>query len=55
MVRLLYGGRNSLFIGLTAAFITVFLSIVLGVVSGYFRGASDAVIRTCSTSCGRSR
>jgi peptide/nickel transport system permease protein len=46
MVRLLYGGRNSLFIGLTAAFITVFLSIALGVVSGYFRGASDAVIRT---------
>ena len=46
MVRLLYGGRNSLFIGLTAAFITVFLSIVLGVVSGYFRGATDAVIRT---------
>ena len=46
MVRLLYGGRNSLFIGLTAAFITVFLSIILGVVSGYFRGASDAVIRT---------
>jgi peptide/nickel transport system permease protein len=46
MVRLLYGGRNSLFIGLTAAFITVLLSIVLGVVSGYFRGAVDAVIRT---------
>jgi peptide/nickel transport system permease protein len=46
MVRLLYGGRNSLFIGLTAAFITVFLSIALGVWSGYFRGASDAVIRT---------
>ena len=46
MVRLLYGGRNSLFIGLTAAFITVLLSIVLGVVSGYFRGASDVVIRT---------
>ena len=46
MVRLLYGGRNSLFIGLTAAFITVLLSIVLGVVSGYFRGAPDVVIRT---------
>ena len=46
MVRLLYGGRNSLFIGMTAAFMTVFLSIILGVVSGYFRGASDAVIRT---------
>jgi peptide/nickel transport system permease protein len=46
MVRLLYGGRNSLFIGLTAAFITVLLSIALGVVSGYFRGSTDAVIRT---------
>ena len=46
MVRLLYGGRNSLFIGLTAALITVLLSIVLGVVAGYFRGAVDAVIRT---------
>jgi peptide/nickel transport system permease protein len=46
MVRLLYGGRNSLFIGLTAAFITVFLSIILGVVSGYFRGGTDAAIRT---------
>ena len=46
MVRLLYGGRNSLFIGLTAAFITVFLSIGLGVVSGYFRGGTDTVIRT---------
>ena len=46
MVRLLYGGRNSLFIGLTAAFITVFLSIILGVVSGYFRGGTDTVIRT---------
>ena len=46
MVRLLYGGRNSLFIGLTAAFITVFMSIALGVVSGYFRGGTDAVIRT---------
>ena len=46
MVRLLYGGRNSLFIGLTAAFITVFLSIVVGVVAGYFRGGIDAVLRT---------
>jgi peptide/nickel transport system permease protein len=46
MVRLLYGGRNSLFIGLTAAFITVILSIVVGVIAGYFRGATDAVLRT---------
>ena len=46
MVRLLYGGRNSLFIGITAALITALLSVVLGVVAGYFRGASDMVIRT---------
>jgi peptide/nickel transport system permease protein len=45
MVRLLYGGRNSLFIGITAALITALLSIVLGVVSGYFRGGTDTVIR----------
>jgi peptide/nickel transport system permease protein len=45
MVRLLYGGRNSLAIGITAALITTLLSIILGVVSGYFRGASDAIIR----------
>src|SRR3954447_7375997 len=45
MVRLLYGGRNSLLIGVLAAFITTILSIVLGLVSGYFRGATDTVIR----------
>jgi peptide/nickel transport system permease protein len=45
MVRLLYGGRNSLLIGITAAVITTFLSIILGVVAGYFRGVTDAIIR----------
>jgi len=45
MVRLLYGGRNSLMIGFGAAFITVLLSIVLGVISGYFRGWVDGGIR----------
>jgi peptide/nickel transport system permease protein len=45
MVRLLYGGRNSLVIGITAALLTTLLSIILGVVAGYFRGASDTVIR----------
>ena len=45
MVRLLYGGRNSLVIGITAALITTLLSIVLGVVAGYFRGPLDGVIR----------
>jgi peptide/nickel transport system permease protein len=45
MVRLLYGGRNSLLIGVSAAFVTTVLSIVLGLVAGYFRGWVDAVIR----------
>jgi peptide/nickel transport system permease protein len=45
MVRLLYGGRNSLLIGIVAAVITTILSIVLGLVAGYFRGAIDTVIR----------
>jgi peptide/nickel transport system permease protein len=45
MVRLLYGGRNSLLIGLTAALVTSLLAIVLGTVAGFFRGAVDAVIR----------
>jgi len=44
MVRLLYGGRNSLLIGVLAAVITMFLSVVIGVVAGYFRGWTDAVI-----------
>jgi len=45
MVRLLYGGRNSLLIGISAALITTFLSIALGLLAGFFRGAVDAVVR----------
>jgi peptide/nickel transport system permease protein len=45
MVRLLYGGRNSLVVGITAALMTTALSIVLGLVAGYFRGKTDTVIR----------
>jgi peptide/nickel transport system permease protein len=43
-VRLLYGGRNSLLIGIVAALITTLLSVVLGVLAGYFRGFTDTVI-----------
>jgi peptide/nickel transport system permease protein len=46
MVRLLYGGRNSLMIGGAAALITTLLSLVLGVIAGYFRGWSDVSIRS---------
>jgi peptide/nickel transport system permease protein len=45
MVRLLYGGRNSLLIGIVAAIITTILSMVLGLIAGYFRGPADTVIR----------
>ncbi|HYF27949.1 MAG TPA: ABC transporter permease [Baekduia sp.] len=44
MVRLLYGARNSLFIGITAALITTFMAMLLGVLAGYFRGWTDALI-----------
>ena len=44
MVRLLYGARNSLFIGITAAIITVLLAVTLGVLAGYYRRWVDAVI-----------
>ena len=43
-VRLLYGGRTSLLIGFGASLITALLSIIFGVVAGYFRGITDAVI-----------
>jgi peptide/nickel transport system permease protein len=43
-VRLLYGGRTSLQIGVSAAIITALLSIVVGLLSGYFRGWTDTVL-----------
>jgi peptide/nickel transport system permease protein len=46
MVRLLYGGRNSLLIGIGAALITSALAVVVGLLAGFFRGWVDAVIRS---------
>ena len=43
MVRLLYGGRNSLYIGVLAALFTALASVVVGLVTGYFRGWVDVV------------
>ncbi|MFI5036572.1 MAG: ABC transporter permease [Acidimicrobiales bacterium] len=42
--RLLYGGRNSLLIGTTAAVICCAVAAVLGVVAGYFGGPIDWVL-----------
>jgi peptide/nickel transport system permease protein len=44
MVRLMYGGRTSLLVGFAAALITTLLAIVLGLISGYYRGWIDTVI-----------
>ncbi len=44
MVRLMYGGRTSLLIGISAALITTILAIVLALLAGYYGGWVDAVI-----------
>ena len=44
MARLLYGGRNSLLIGLTSTLICCLLALTIGVVAGYFGGPLDAVL-----------
>jgi peptide/nickel transport system permease protein len=43
-VRLLYGGRNSLEIGLIAALVTVVLATAVGLAAGYFRGVTDGIL-----------
>jgi peptide/nickel transport system permease protein len=43
-VRLLYGGRTSLLVGLGAALMTILLSIVVGTLAGYFRGWPDTLL-----------
>jgi peptide/nickel transport system permease protein len=42
-VRLLYGGRNSLLIGIGAAIITALLAVFVGIMSGFYRGWVDSV------------
>jgi peptide/nickel transport system permease protein len=43
-VRLLYGGRTSLLVGVGAALGTILLSILVGTLAGYFRGWPDALL-----------
>jgi peptide/nickel transport system permease protein len=43
-VRLLYGGRNSLEIGVVATLLTIILATLAGVLAGYFRGFTDGII-----------
>jgi len=44
MARLLYGGRNSLLIGVAAALLCCSLAVLVGVAAGYFGGVVDAVL-----------
>src|SRR6266516_4310048 len=45
IVRLLYGARVSLSVGIGAAFINLTIGLVLGLMSGYLRGWFDDVIQ----------
>ena len=42
--RLLFGGRNSLYIGVTSAAITTVFSVILALLAGYFGGVVDWII-----------
>lgn len=44
MARLLYGGRNSLIIGGSAAIICCFFGGLLGIVAGFFGGVLDTIL-----------
>ncbi len=44
MVRLLYGGRTSIFIGVVAAVVTTVLAVLVGLLCGYYRGWIDAIL-----------
>src|SRR6476659_10615377 len=44
MVRLMYGGRTSIYIGLAAAAVTTVLSVIVGLLAGYYRGWIDSVL-----------
>ena len=44
MVRLMYGGRTSLLIGIVSSLITTIAAVILGLLAGYHRGWVDALV-----------
>jgi peptide/nickel transport system permease protein len=44
MVRLMYGGRTSIYIGVVAAIVTTLLAVIVGLLAGYYRGWIDSVL-----------
>ena len=44
MARVLYGGRSSLQIGVASAVICCLIALLLGLIAGFFRGWTDAIL-----------
>jgi peptide/nickel transport system permease protein len=44
MARVLYGGRASLIIGIGSALIACFLATIIGLIAGFYRGATDSIL-----------
>lgn len=44
MVRLMYGGRTSIYVGVVAALITTLLAVIVGMLAGYYRGWIDSIL-----------
>ena len=44
MVRLMYGGRTSIYVGLAAAAVTTILAVAVALLAGYYRGWIDSVL-----------
>src|SRR6201991_74844 len=44
MVRLMYGGRTSIYVGLVAAAVTTILAVIVALLAGYYRGWIDSVL-----------
>jgi peptide/nickel transport system permease protein len=44
MVRLMYGGRTSIRIGVVSAVVTTVFAVIVGLLCGYYRGWIDAVL-----------
>lgn len=44
MVRLMYGGRTSIYVGLAAASVTTVLAVIVALLAGYYRGWIDSML-----------
>jgi peptide/nickel transport system permease protein len=44
MVRLMYGGRTSIYIGVMAAIVTTLFAVIVGLLAGFYRGWTDSIL-----------